>query len=143
MDWMWRRKGSAYRTKTSKISLLFVLLFFALLIMTGCSKEESNSTNTIANQITETTQGTKTNEDKEDNVKLETTTYKINDVEFKMIYVQAGTFTMGSNDKDVRFSESPAHQVTLTKDYLMNIHRTPVTSVMSQVDLCNIQVISL
>ena len=50
---------------------------------------------------------------------LQTTTFTVNGVEFKMILVEAGTFTMGSSKKGVAFSESPAHKVTLTKDYLM------------------------
>ena len=51
--------------------------------------------------------------------KLHTTTYSINGVDFKMILVEAGTFTMGSDNTNVAFSESPAHKVTLTQDYLM------------------------
>jgi formylglycine-generating enzyme required for sulfatase activity len=41
---------------------------------------------------------------------------KINDVEFKMIYVEGGTFIMGSNNG--RYSEKPAHQVTLDGFYV-------------------------
>ncbi len=50
---------------------------------------------------------------------LQTATYTINGVDFKMILVKAGTFTMGSDNGNVQFSESPAHSVTLTHDYLM------------------------
>lgn len=59
------------------------------------------------------------------NTKLETTTYNVNGVDFKMIFVEAGTFTMGSNNTNVAYSESPSHKVTLTKDYL--IGETEVT----------------
>jgi len=59
---------------------------------------------------------------------LETTIYQVNGVEFKMILVEAGTFTMGSDNSNVAFSESPAHQVTLTQDYLMG--ETEVTEAL-------------
>ena len=52
----------------------------------------------------------------------------LNGVTFKMIFVEAGTFTMGSDNTDVAFSESPAHQVTLTKDYY--IGETEVTEAL-------------
>lgn len=55
----------------------------------------------------------------------ENKTYTINNVSFNMIYVEAGTFTMGSNDTNVAYSESPAHKVTLTQDYF--IGETEVT----------------
>lgn len=54
--------------------------------------------------------------------------FTIGNVNFKMIFVGKGTFTMGSNDANVQFSESPAHQVTLTKDYL--IGETEVTEAL-------------
>ena len=60
--------------------------------------------------------------------KLQTTTYEIGGVSFKMILVEAGTFRMGSDDTRVEFSESPAHNVTLTKDYL--IGETEVTQAL-------------
>ena len=60
--------------------------------------------------------------------KLSTTTYSINGVDFKMILVEAGTFIMGSDNTNVAFSESPAHKVTLTKDYLMG--ETEVTEAL-------------
>ena len=50
---------------------------------------------------------------------LQTTTFTLGKVTFKMILVEAGTFTMGSNDSSVQFSESPAHKVTLSHNYLM------------------------
>jgi len=56
---------------------------------------------------------------------LKTTTFTLNNVDFKMVRVEAGTFTMGSSDTNVDFSESPAHKVTLTRDYL--IGETEVT----------------
>ena len=59
---------------------------------------------------------------------MKTTTYRINGVDFKMILVEPGTFTMGSSDTHVEFSESPAHKVTLTKPYL--IGETEVTEAL-------------
>ena len=43
--------------------------------------------------------------------KLSTRTFKVKDVEFTMVTVEGGTFSMGSNDGD-RY-EKPVHQVTL------------------------------
>lgn len=59
---------------------------------------------------------------------LKTATYTVNGVDFKMILVEAGTFTMGSDNTNVAFSESPAHKVTLTQDYLMG--ETEVTEAL-------------
>ncbi len=59
---------------------------------------------------------------------LQTTTYTVNGVDFTMILVEAGTFTMGSDNTDVEFSESPAHKVTLTHNYLMG--ETEVTEAL-------------
>ena len=65
----------------------------------------------------------------EDNkTELETATYTIEGIDFKMILVEAGTFTMGSDNTNVAFSESPAHKVTLTQDYLMG--ETEVTEAL-------------
>lgn len=50
-----------------------------------------------------------------------TKTYEVNGVSFKMIKVEAGTFTMGMLDGDeegVRFNETQ-HEVTLTKDFYL------------------------
>ena len=64
----------------------------------------------------------------EESTMLQTTTYTLNEVPFTMVLVEAGTFTMGSDDTNVAFSESPAHQVTLTQDYLMG--ETEVTEAL-------------
>ncbi|MBR0202722.1 MAG: SUMF1/EgtB/PvdO family nonheme iron enzyme [Bacteroidaceae bacterium] len=48
--------------------------------------------------------------------------FKVNDVEFTMVKVKAGTFTMGATKEheiDAVDNEKPAHKVTLTKDYLI------------------------
>ena len=44
-----------------------------------------------------------------------TTTYTVNGVEFKMVAIEGGTFTMGASEQDSYAfdSEKPAHQVTL------------------------------
>lgn len=59
---------------------------------------------------------------------FKTAAYTVNGVDFKMILVEAGTFTMGSENTNVAFSESPAHKVTLTQDYLMG--ETEVTEAL-------------
>lgn len=59
---------------------------------------------------------------------LKTTDYTLNGVKFKMVFVEAGSFHMGSDNTKVEFSESPVHKVTLTKDYLMG--ETEVTEAL-------------
>ena len=48
-------------------------------------------------------------------------TFTVGDLSFKMIYIQAGTFTMGADAKEPGSNswEKPSHKVTLTKDYYM------------------------
>ena len=72
--------------------------------------------------------GSESAESQMDYAALETTNYTLNGVTFKMNLVEAGTFTMGSNNTNVAFSESPSHQVTLTKNYLMG--ETEVTEAL-------------
>ena len=54
----------------------------------------------------------------------------VNGISFKMIKVEAGTFTMGATSEQTgAFSdESPAHKVTITKDYYMG--ETEVTQAL-------------
>lgn len=54
----------------------------------------------------------------------------VNDVTFKMILVEAGTFTMGATSEQTGADddEKPAHQVTLTKDF--HIGETEVTQAL-------------
>lgn len=59
---------------------------------------------------------------------LRTKTYTVGPVEFTMILVEGGTFTMGSENEDVAFSESPAHPVTISSDYLLG--ETEVTEAL-------------
>ena len=60
----------------------------------------------------------------------ETKTVTANGVTFKMKLVEAGTFTMGATSEQTGASanESPAHQVTLTKDYYLG--ETEVTQAL-------------
>ena len=60
----------------------------------------------------------------------ETKTVTANGVTFKMKLVEAGTFTMGATSEQTGAysDESPAHQVTLTKDYYMG--ETEVTQAL-------------
>lgn len=43
---------------------------------------------------------------------------KVGDAEMLMIYVQGGTFNMGSDDKDAKDDEKPVHPVTLDDFYI-------------------------
>lgn len=54
----------------------------------------------------------------------------VNGISFNMIYIEAGTFTMGATEEQTGASanESPAHQVTLTKDFY--IGETEVTQAL-------------
>ena len=45
-------------------------------------------------------------------------TYKVGDVSFNMVYVQGGTFQMGSNDSEAFSWEKPIHSVTLSDYYI-------------------------
>ena len=59
-----------------------------------------------------------------------TKTITVNGVTFRMKLVEAGTFTMGATSEQTGAdsNESPAHQVTLTKDYYMG--ETEVTQAL-------------
>ncbi|MDR1848379.1 MAG: formylglycine-generating enzyme family protein [Bacteroidales bacterium] len=61
-----------------------------------------------------------------------TQTYTVNGVSFKMVAVEAGSFTMGTDDTSYFYYQycSPAHQVTLTNDYW--IGETEVTQELWQ-----------
>ena len=56
--------------------------------------------------------------------------FEVEDVSFKMILVEHGSFTMGatSEQEDPYDDEKPAHKVTLTKDYYMG--ETQVTQAL-------------
>ncbi|WP_455617313.1 formylglycine-generating enzyme family protein [Eisenbergiella sp.] len=123
------------------------LLLSACLALSGCGTSAAQTTTapeqeTVA-QETEASQ-TETNEtaqtenesisseqeevETEVAEQMQTTTYTLNGVDFTMIYVEAGTFTMGSDNTNVAFSESPAHTVTISQDYLMG--ETEVTEAL-------------
>ena len=51
-----------------------------------------------------------------ENTKVET--FTVNGISFDMIYVEGGTFMMGSNDDGAWVSEKPVHQVTLSGYYI-------------------------
>ena len=59
--------------------------------------------------------------------KLSTRTFKVEDVEFTMVAVEGGTFSMGSNDGESH--EKPIHQVTLDSYF---IGQTEVTQALWQ-----------
>lgn len=91
--------------------------------------QETNGTSSEQEETqVQTDASTEAEQEKLTDSELQTTTYTVNGVDFKMILVEAGTFTMGSENGDVAFSESPAHQVTLTQDYLMG--ETEVTEAL-------------
>ena len=58
--------------------------------------------------------------------------FMVNGVAFRMVEVEAGTFTMGATDDDLEANswEKPAHEVTLTNDYY--IAETEVTQELWQ-----------
>ena len=45
-------------------------------------------------------------------------TFTVNGVSFRMVYVQGGTFRMGSNDSEANSCEQPVHSVTLRDYYI-------------------------
>lgn len=54
-------------------------------------------------------------------------TFNVGGVEFTMVYVEGGTFMMGSDDANVLDNEAPVHQVTLSDYY---IGQTEVTQAL-------------
>ena len=69
-----------------------------------------------------------TSENRKEEADMQTTDFDIGGVKFRMVLVEHGSFTMGSDNMNVAFSESPAHPVTLTEDYL--IGETEVTEAL-------------
>ena len=61
--------------------------------------------------------------------KKENLTFNVNGVEFTMVYVEGGTFMMGSEDSEAGENEKPVHQVTLSDYY---IGQTEVTQALWQ-----------
>lgn len=45
-------------------------------------------------------------------------TFTVNGVDFTMVYVEGGTFMMGSEDSDAQYDEKPVHEVTLSDYYI-------------------------
>lgn len=136
-----------------KILSFFTVILALSLCLGGCgtggnSNMNSNKNSVVYDDTQNKTENTGSNEnsmggsqvesnpletEKKDNsesaaAELKTATYTVEGVDFKMILVEAGTFTMGSDNTNVAFSESPAHKVTLTKDYLMG--ETEVTEAL-------------
>jgi len=93
-------------------------------------KVEQDNTNNLSNVENNNQDNNDNNmtKDTSNSNDIKTTTFTLNGVDFKMILVEAGTFTMGSSDTRGAFSESPAHKVTLTKNYLMG--ETEVTEAL-------------
>lgn len=110
----------------------------AIFSLVGCGSNTiggnnmSSSHNSVSNEDKQTEQtisiGQTDNPTEQNDTALKTTTYTLEGVDFKMILVEAGTFTMGSDNTNVAFSESPAHKVTLTQNYLMG--ETEVTEAL-------------
>lgn len=99
-----------------KITILaFAAICSVTVACAACSKD-SNDENTSMKQASSQTGSDQSR------------TFTIDGATFKMIFVEHGTFTMGSSDRNVQFSESPAHKVTLTRDYLMG--ETEVTEAL-------------
>lgn len=66
--------------------------------------------------------------------KYKNRTFNVNDVEFEMVYVEGGTFMMGSDDREAWSWEEPVHQVTLSGYY---IGKTEVTQALWQAVMGN------
>ncbi len=101
------------------IKMMAMVLTTSAMACPSCSNEDENNINaseTVSEQDTISIGADKSR------------TFTIKSATFKMIFVEHGTFTMGSSDTNVEFSESPAHKVTLTKDYL--IGETEVTQAL-------------
>lgn len=133
-----------------RVSTVFSTVLLGALLLAGCGTAQAQTGSQTAGN-TQTVSGSRTAAEKQqaqteqseaentpaaseaasetqEASTLQTTTYTVNGVDFKMILVEAGTFTMGSDNQNVAFSESPAHTVTLTKDYLMG--ETEVTQAL-------------
>ena len=127
-----------------KLYLFLAVIFAFAFSLTGCNNQGGSSVNNGEYSVSyENTQSSTEPENSSELVlgqdnsseegqgvssELKTATYTVNGVDFKMILVEAGTFTMGSDNTNVAFSESPAHKVTLTQDYLMG--ETEVTEAL-------------
>lgn len=127
-----------------KLYLFLAVIFAITFSLTGCNNQGGSSVNNGEYSVSyENTQSSTEPESSSELVleqdnsseegqgassELKTATYTVNGVDFKMILVEAGTFIMGSNNTNVAFSESPAHKVTLTQDYLMG--ETEVTEAL-------------
>lgn len=100
---------------------LFLLASVSFIFLIACTNAKAAKTDTQSVKSTFV-------KERREKDKLRTLTYDLNGVKFKMILVKHGEFIMGSNNKKVDFSESPAHKVILTKDYL--IGETEVTEAL-------------
>ncbi len=116
------------------VSFLTVILVLSL-CMVGCGTGENGNMNSDKYGVVFDDMQSNANAEESDQsgtapaeTELMTATYTVMGVDFKMILVEAGTFTMGSDNTNVAFSESPSHTVTLTEDYLMG--ETEVTEAL-------------
>ena len=108
-----------------RMNMIATLLLSACVSLTGCGTAEAGTSDSVTE---EPASSNETEAVAEDTRSMQTRTYTLNGVDFTMVYVEAGTFTMGSDNTHVAYSESPAHKVTLTKDYLMG--ETEVTEAL-------------
>jgi formylglycine-generating enzyme required for sulfatase activity len=92
---------------------LIVFMPFSVMACTSCTNKNNDGLMKEDNQ-SQSNETTGSYVKESDGIR-----FTLNGVQFKMISVEHGTFTMGSNNANVQFSESPAHQVTLTKDFLI------------------------
>lgn len=127
-----------------KLYVFLAVIFAITFSLTGCNNQGGSSVNNgeygVSYENTQSSiepessselvleQDNSSEEGQGASSELKTATYTVNGVDFKMILVEAGTFVMGSDNTNVAFSESPAHKVTLTQDYLMG--ETEVTEAL-------------
>lgn len=99
--------------------LIWTVLYAALLCfaMVSCSKDDDSEGDGEDGAI-ETPDGESEKKNR---------TFNVKDVEFKMVYVEGGTFMMGCDDVEARGDERTVHKVTLSDYY---IGQTEVTQAL-------------
>lgn len=91
-------------------------------LLIGCENPSADDSNLSADIQNKTIESDKMQENQENNTSstdLKTADYDLNGVEFKMIYVEGGTFTMGNNERAKEegtqvSNQNGEHQVTLS-----------------------------
>jgi len=98
-------------------AVLFALaISVSLTAMASCNKKHKTDNMTPTDQATDTALA---------NIPgVETKTFVVNNVQFKMVAVEGGSFMMGSADNDAKSDQRPVHKVTVSD---FSIGQTEVT----------------